>query len=348
MKEVYIRGDKFHLCGRIDTTREGSPLLVWPGSYISFAFSGTKLMAAVENIKRWNGDRLGVVIDGAESMVSLADGVQTVTLAENLENKRHEAVIYKPMSGGYIRICRLILEDSGIIRTPSARPKKRIEFYGDSVTAGDVVDADEYLGMPDPQENHGQWDNSWHSYAMRVGRMLPAQVFNTSQGGIALFDRTGFFEMPNMKGVESCYDRLKYCSFEDTTPWNFARFVPHVIVFAVGQNDSYPNPDCIYDRSFYRVKWEEKYIEIIESIRSHAPKATVVLALTLLNHAPSWDEALEEIKDKMGGEANKVYHFMYTRCGKATPGHPRNAEQIEMAKELTGFLNSLPESTWED
>lgn len=340
--------ENFNFSGRIDLSQPGQAMLIWPGSYIGFCFSGTSVGIELENHRFWNGNRLGFVVDGKESFVEIGDGAGTYTLCENLPAGTHNCYIYKPMSGGYIMLINLVLGDGAYICKPMAKPRKRIEFYGDSVTAGDVVDADAYQGMPDPEGNMGQWDNAWHTYAMRVGRMLPAEVYITSQGGIALLDGTGYFEMPNMRGLESCYDKLKYCVNEEITKWDFSRFVPHVIVFAVGQNDHNPNPDCIYDTKHYRVKWEQKYIEIINSIRSHAPKATVVLALTVLNHDPAWDEALEEIKDKMGGEKNRVYHFVYSRCGKATPGHPRNAEQQEMAVELTDFLNSLPQDTWKN
>lgn len=343
-----IKGAKFNFSGRIDLlSYSDAPLLVWPGSYISFSFKGSEIALTLENQRHWNGRRIGFVIDGSEKLFELEDGVQTVTLAEGLAPIRHNCVIYKPMSGGYIKLLGIDLGEGELVE-PLPKPKRRIEFYGDSVTAGDVVDADEYEGLPDPDGNNGQWDNSWHTYAMRVGRMLPAEVYNTSQGGIAIFDGTGYFEMPNMRGLESCYDKLKYCSADEITEWDFSRFRPHVIVFAVGQNDHNPNPDCIYDKVYYRVKWEQRYMDIITAVRKYSPKATVVLALTLLNHDPAWDEAIEEIKDKLGGEKNKVYHLVYNRCGKATPGHPRNNEQIEMANELAVFLNSLPESTWQD
>ena len=123
--------------------------------------------------------------------------------------------------------------------------------------------------------------------------------------------------------------------------------MPHVVIMAIGQNDAHPNPDCLRDEEYYE-KWVGKYIEIINGIRSHAPKATVVLALTVLMHDPIWDDALEDIKIRLGGEGGRAYHFMYARCGKATPGHPRYVEQVEMAEEMTAFLNSLPETTWED
>lgn len=347
MKEVFLEGEKFQLFGRIDLSKKNAPMLVWPGSYVRFRFSGSVLSAQIENLRYGNGRYIGVVIDGSESCIELGDGITEVKIAEGLEPGDHDAVIFKRMAGHYFRINKLYLSDEGEISEPPQLPQKRIEFYGDSVTAGDLVDYDDRTGDWDPPQNDGSRDNSWHTYASITARELPAQVFNTSQGGIAIFDNTGYFEMPNMRGEESCFDKLCYSAAMPVTEWDFSRFVPHVVVFAIGQNDSSVGNDKIYDPE-YRERWKNKYAQIIKSVRSHSPDATVVLALTVMGHDNEWDNAIHEIKDMLGGEENKVYHLMYKRVGKATPGHPRNSEQREMADELMRFLNSLPESTWKD
>lgn len=43
-----------------------------------------------------------------------------------------------------------------------------------------------------------------------------------------------------------------------------------------------------------------------------------------------------------------AHHFLFTRNGSATPGHPRIAEHEEMARELTALIESLGESIWQD
>lgn len=344
---ILFSKDRFRFCGRIDFTDPERPLLVWPGAYVSFAFFGSELSLELENQRHWNLRSVGFVVDGKDVLIPIDEGVQSVKLCSGLENRKHECVIYKPMSGGYLKLLGLTLPTDSYICEPLEFPAKRIAFYGDSVTAGEVVDADDHEGMTDPDGNNGQWDNSWHSYSMRTGRLLPAQVCNTAQGGIALLDGTGYFEMPNMRGMESCYDKLKYCACDEITEWDFSEFIPHVIVFAIGQNDENPNFGKIHDPA-YRRMWKDKYIQLINNIRSHSPKAAVVLALTVLNHDSSWDEALDEIAGEMGGEQTRVYHFMYTRAGRATPGHPRNREQQEMAEELTEFLRGLPQDVWKD
>ena len=330
--------------GRIEITPEGATFC-WCGSKIYFGFKGTKVSIKGKNLNFGPESFIGAVVDGKELCFKLGGSCDfDVVLAEDLKEGEHEVTVYKRMEGHYFTISEIVAD--GELLPPKEKPKKRIEVYGDSVSAGSVVDAIDYIAKPDPEDHNGRFDNALHAYPQLVAKMLPAEVYDTSQGGIAIFDGTGYFEMPNTRGVESCFDKLRYSSYHPTSDWDFG-FVPHVVIMAIGQNDAYPDPDVLKNEDGYE-KWVNKYIEIINAIRSHAPKSAVVLALTVLMHDPAWDDALEDIKNRLGGEGGRAYHFMYSRCGKATPGHPRYPEQIEMAEEMTAFLRTLPEEIWED
>ena len=344
-KIITTMGDKrLSFIGRIERGKSRATLC-WCGSQIALRFRGTTICLIGENDNFGSETYIGAVIDGQERSYKVGGSCKTeLTLAEGLEECEHEIIIYKRMEGHYFTVSEVITD--GELLDPPEKPQKRIEVYGDSVSAGSVVDALDYVGKSDPEDNHGQWDNAWHAYPRLIAEMLPAEVYDTSQGGIAIFDRTGYFEMPDTRGVESCYNKVRYSSYRPMSEWDFS-FRPHVVIMAVGQNDAYPDPDCLRNMDYYE-KWVGKYIEIIESIRSHAPRSAVVLALTVLQHDPVWDDALEDIANRLGGAEKLVYHFRYTRCGKATPGHPRYPEQVEMATEMTDFLKTLPPKVWQD
>ena len=86
-------------------------------------------------------------------------------------------------------------------------------------------------------------------------------------------------------------------------------------------------------------------------IRSHYNDPVFILITTVLMHDPDWDNAIEEIKNELISDGlvpqDKLFHFMFTRNGKATPGHPRISEQREMAEELTCFISNLGDKIWE-
>ena len=68
------------------------------------------------------------------------------------------------------------------------------------------------------------------------------------------------------------------------------------------------------------------------------PKAEFVLILTALRHDKTWDAAIDEIATEVNSP--RVRHFLFTRNGDVTNGHPRATEQTEMAEELYVYLKS--------
>ena len=63
---------------------------------------------------------------------------------------------------------------------------------------------------------------------MITARNLGAQIHNIAQGGIAIFDNTGYYHAPNYIGMESVYNKL--CLFPEAskgvTPWILLEFIP--------------------------------------------------------------------------------------------------------------------------
>ncbi|MCI6345657.1 MAG: hypothetical protein MR777_04665 [Succinatimonas sp.] len=72
-------------------------------------------------------------------------------------------------------------------------------------------------------------------------RKLGAKLHDIAQGGIALLDKTGWFHHPDYIGMESVYDKVHYNPYiNPVTTWDFSKFRPHVVVIAIGQNESHP------------------------------------------------------------------------------------------------------------
>ena len=216
-------------------------------------------------------------------------------------------------------------------------------MYGDSVCAGEVIEAYDYVGKLDPERPYGKYDNVWNSFVMQTARNLNAQIHNICQGGIALFDGTGYFDPPTYRGMESVYDKTAYSVMHgEFTQWDFSRYVPDIVIIAIGQNDQHngltDRNDIYMDDPDYRAVWKMGYIKLVRELEKRYGGVKFVLATTVLIHAPDWDSAIEEIKDELCGMGIKAYHNMFSRNGAATPGHPRLAEHNEMAEELTKFI----------
>ncbi|MGN0602050.1 MAG: electron transporter RnfD [Oscillospiraceae bacterium] len=348
MNFIPADSDKISYMGRVDFTDPGSPKIIFAGSSITLRFKGTAVGARVVNHWLYFINELGILVDGKESKIRLDESEEEkyLPIAQGLEDAEHEVVIFKRQDAThYFEFKGFDVKGEALPAKP--KPERRIECYGDSVSAGAVCEAVEYTAKCDPEDHQAVFDNAWHSYSMTTARNLGAEINNIAQGGIAIFDGTGYYHAPDFIGMESAYDKLCYFPEGGITKWDFDRYIPHVVIFAVGQNDSHHEgfDDFDIDDAEYRIKWKNAYKKIIRDLRTKYPKAVFVLTLTVLQHAPGWDKAVEEIAEELGDD--KIYYLKYKRAGKATPGHPRLSEQNEMAEELTAFISNLGDSVWE-
>ena len=203
------------------------------------------------------------------------------------------------------------------------------------------------MGKPDP-EHKGEYSNSWYSYGWIAARKLGAELHNISQGGIPLLNGNGWVEPPVYPGMEYMWDKIHYHpALGEPAVWDFSCFVPHVVIVAVGQNDSHPDDYMKTDpRGMRAGYWRYRYKCWIQDIRRKYPGAVILLATTILEHSREWDEAIEmvcrELKD------NRIRHFLYRRNGCGTPGHIRISEAEEMAEELVDYINHLDIPVWEE
>ena len=331
--------------GRFDRTASETKLF-YAGSLAKLKIRGTCLKAVINSGILWGSLNLGVVIDGEMRGIPLSpenNGKDiTVTAAEGLSDGEHTVIIYKRHAANQTLSFKEF-ETDGEFLAPEPLPEMKIEVYGDSVCAGEVIEALDFVGKCDPENHESRFDNVWNSFVMRTARNLNAQIQNICQGGIALFDGTGYFHYPDYIGLESVYDKV--CYFPEggePTTWDFGRYKADIVIIAIGQNDKHngktEKDDIDIDDPEYRAKWKNAYIKLVLELAEHYGKADFVLTTTVLEHDKSWDDAIEEIKEELCGMGIKAHHNLFTRNGAATPGHPRLPEHDEMAEELTKFI----------
>lgn len=340
--------ENLQYCGRIDFEDPKAPVFVYAASQVRMTFTGKTLRVVLKNHRSCWTNEMGYLIDGRQGRILLRDDEEreTYLLADNLSAGEHELLFFKRMDSCHIvTFIGFLIDDPARVLPPAPAPARRIEVFGDSVSCGEVSEATDYVGREDPVHD-GQYSNCWYSYAWMTARKLGASLHNTSQGGIALLDGTGWFAAPDCLGMESCYDKIGYNpQLGPVRPWDFSRYTPHVVIVAIGQNDSHPADymaeDYDGDRAVY---WRKRYKEFVERLMGHYPDACFVLATTILSHHKNWDRAIGEVCAAIG--SSRVHHFLYKRNGCGTPGHVRIPEAEEMAEELTGYLLSLGEEIW--
>lgn len=335
--------------GRVAQTEDGTHFY-WPGSFAQVRFTGTTLRCSFTPKLVWGTVCLGLIVDGRLSRVPLSpamDGkVTEVPLGEWLESgKEHTVTLFKQLDCSYSYVLHGF-ETDGEFLEAAPREALRLEFYGDSVTAGACVEAVDYVGRTDPSGNDACYDNAWWSYAWQTARLLGAECHLTAQGGIAVLPHTGYFHYPTQIAMDETWDRL--CYFPEAgefTKWDFGRFIPHAVVFALGQNDQHnalTEENDLKCEGEHRALWKAAYGKIARGVMGHYPAGTpLVFITTLIRHDKAWDDAIAEITAELKAEGLNAHQYLFRRNGDGTDGHPRIPEQTEMAEELAAFLKTL-------
>lgn len=336
--------------GRIDFSDAKAPVLVYAATYVAMRFRGTSVKVCLDSIRNCYNNYMGLIIDGVQTRIKVEPEIHEYVLAENLADTEHELMFFKKQDASHYVVFRgFELNDGAELLEAPELPKRRIEVFGDSVSCGEVCECVEYVGKSDPENHNGEYSNSYYSYSWMTARKLNAELHDTSQGGIALFDKTGYFNGPDdYRGVESSYDKIQYNPFMgELKPWDFSLWKPHVVVVAIGQNDANPGNIMGTDYNSEASKnWRAHYKMWIEKLMELYPKAHIILTTTILMHDFAWDKAIDDVCKEIASD--RVTHFLYKRNGAATPGHIRIPEAEEMSDELVAYIKSLGEDIWND
>lgn len=341
--------EKLSYTGRIDWSRREEPVFVFPCTSVRMRFTGNMLKLHVKNHQAYWDNYLGCILDGKQTALLLPQNGPVVleVPVEHTEKKEHEVLIFKRQDSCH-EVCFLgaEIEDGAELLDVPEKPERKIEVYGDSVSAGEVSEAVDYTGCEDPEHN-GEFSNSWYSYAWMTARKLNAQIHDIAQGGIALLDRTGWFCEPDYIGMESVWDKVRYNpEFGTPSEWNFKSYTPQVVIVAIGQNDSHPRDYMKEDFSGEKAEtWRQHYQAFLGRLRQKYPNAHMICCTTLLCHDQSWDDSIGQVVQKM--EDEKITQYLFRRNGAGTPGHLRIPEAEEMAQELTDYISNLKIKGWE-
>ncbi|MBR6160041.1 MAG: hypothetical protein IKQ40_07030, partial [Lachnospiraceae bacterium] len=249
-KGRYILPDdpKLQYCGRIGRGNNGMPEMVFPCTYVKWRFKGSSA-AIVTDVRRFYFDvYMGCFIDGVQYTVRLHEGINRTILLkdgvpvcnENIyqtrlsgvkkpdgspsDTEEHEIVLFKRQDAcNIVEFCGIELDREARLLECGSLPEMKIEVYGDSVSAGEVSEALDCAGKPDPEGHEGVYSNSWYSYSWITARKLNARLHDIAQGGIPLLDGTGWYgSADGLIGMESIYDKIRYSpDVKHAEKWDF-------------------------------------------------------------------------------------------------------------------------------
>jgi hypothetical protein len=185
-------------------------------------FEGTSLAARFDG-DQWGDDYLWVSIDdGNPSRLNLDINATTYTLATGLADTVHKVQIVKESEGwdGDIVFNHFQIDDGKSLVAPPSRPPVKLEFYGDSGTAG-------ASGLSECDCGGGLNRTSYYNYSGITSRMLNAEYSNISRSGITI--------SKNGNRITNIWDQETY--YKNNPTWDFNSYTPDAVVISLGAND---------------------------------------------------------------------------------------------------------------
>lgn len=324
---------EIHYSGRIDTTRIDGADLYWSGTSVKINFIGQAVSAL---LKDENGDNYyNVIIDEDSITVLRPDTVKKYyQLAANIPDGKHSVELFKRTEWDRGRTVFYGFRIQGhpeLLPGPPAR-KRKIEFYGNSITAAYAVEDKSGKDNPD-----SIYTNNYLSYAAITARHFNAEYRCICKSGIGIMISWFPLTMPEM------YDRL--IPDDPSSKWDFSIFIPDVVVINLFQNDSWLVD--MPERTEFKEKFgteppDDNYIvnaykNFVSSIRGHYPDADIICILGSMDataEGSKWPEYIRNAVTQLNDD--KIYmHFIPY---KGTSGHPNVEEQRDMARSLIGFI----------
>ncbi len=321
--------------GRVDFSDPIAPIISWPDTSVAANFTGPYLAITLDDQDGKNFFNVFIDDDLAHPFIIHAvKGEKDYVIAERLPEGKHSFLLTKRTEGeeGATIVKSFTFADHAKLLPPPSRPKRRIEFFGDSITSG-MADESPDDGVDDQSKDK----NSFMSYAAITARNLDAEIYMTSQSGIGIMVSWFDFTMPQF------YDQMSAVGNNDTH-WDFSSWIPDVVVINLFQNDSWLTDR---DKKMSPLPTDEQriqaYINFVNTIRDKYPKAYIVCTLGSMDATkpgskwPGYIEtAVARIRKARPEEKIDTLFFDFTGYGK----HPRVHHHQVNAAKLTAFIKS--------
>lgn len=333
-KNITFNDPKIQYEGRIAFS-DSTASLNWSGSSISLNFKGSEISAILKDIDTANYYNV-ILDDKVISKIQLDNVKRNYILASGLSKGKHKIQLYKRTEWGKGQTFFYGFEtnENSTILAKSKPKKKKMEFYGDSITCGfgnEVVNGND--------SGTGHFENHYLTYGAITARHFDAQISCIATSGIGIMVSWFPTIMPDIYDVTNPHDKK--------TKWNFNNYTPDIVVINLFQNDSWivnqpKNGEFI--KKFGSQKPNEDFIiksyeNFVKSIRKKYPKSSIVCALGNMDatkEGSKWPNYIKKAIENLNDKKIYTHFFEY----KNTPGHPKVNEQKAMADSLIAFIEA--------
>ncbi len=287
------------------------------------AFYGTSLTCGFASTQ----GQIRYFVDGDTEGTAMELSASAKTLEiKDLEAGLHVVRILKASSpdtkfGGAIRLAEAPLATDGTFLTPPPKPDLKIEFLGDSITAGAGA-----LGTSAQKQTIANSDPT-KAYSYLTAQKLDADFSVIAREGMCVKDST------------PCgYDKYLTQSVNSSTPYE-GPFDADIVVLAYGENDMW---HATSDEFPYTVeKFAEDYRSMLDLIREKNPDAFIVCVYGMMpaSARPLAKNTIEGVIADMGD--SKVSSVFMMSNEQGANAHPNAAAHKTNANRLVKHIRSL-------
>ncbi len=332
-KFITFNNPKIQYEGRVAFS-DSTACINWSGSSISMNFKGSEISAILRDADTSNYYNV-IIDDKVISKIQLDTNKRNYILASGLSRGKHKIQLFKRTEWGKGQTFFYGFETNTKTEIlPKSKPKKRkIEFYGDSITCGygneDITGKD---------SRTGHFENNYLTYGAITARHFDAQFSCIANSGIGIMVSWFPTIMPDIYDLTDPHD--------NKTKWDFKKYTPDIVVINLFQNDSWllnQPKNAEFINRFGTQKPNEDFIiksyeNFVKTIRAKYPNASIICALGSMDATKEGSKWPDYIKKAVTNLQDKnIYTHFFTY--KNTPGHPKVNEQAAMAASLIAFIN---------
>ncbi len=319
--------------GRFSMNNDSAAIIYWSGTSIEINFEGTELSATLKD--EYGTNFFYVIIDNNVFDKINPDTTKNLyKLASNLSSGKHSLKLIKltECTHGRTWLYGFSLKENGKVLPPTTPRKRKMEFYGNSITSGySLEDRSGDSGNP-------KYFNNYFSYAAITARNFNADYHCISKSGIGLMLSWFPIIMPEL------YDRLD--PEDSTIKWDFTKYTPDIVVIKILQNDSWlvhKQEHLQFKARFGNTPPNDEFIinsykSFIISIRNKYPNAHIICALGGMDATKEnsvWPNYIKNAVAQLND--SKIYTLFFPYTGIKT--HPKKNEHKAMANILIKFID---------
>lgn len=303
--------------------------LTWPGTGVSFAFTGTSATIGVPSFQ--GSSSVELVVDGESIVITTVDG--DISTPEGLAEGDHSVVLHK-RSGqdfGSIVIGEVTTDGTLVSTTPRER---QVEVIGDSISVGYGLE-----GM-NPCVNSAEVENNGKTYAVLAAEALDSDYSIVAWSGRGLTRNYADGSLDDTPVMPELYTR--YGANDPAESYTFPEaWSPDVVVINLGTNDwSYLGVRDPMDPAVFT----EAMIEFVQTVQGNYPNATFffVTSPMLNDDSPTAEdaqhsthaEALENVIVEIGGDNMHLLDWPAQGPDVGCDYHPNAETHAAQAKVL--------------